>query len=93
MAHDLPGPVNLVRGSATVPLAIDVPFHPSFLKTGVASYRQCLMRTIRQSNVNVAQLEGRFIPNLIAEPFEVMKQYFEKVFAVTDSEVIKQILD
>ena len=86
-------PIELTRGVATIPLSIDVPFHSSFLKTGVHSYRQFLLSNLEKSTIDVAQLEARYIPNLTARPFEISKGYFENTYRVTGSEVLKKILD
>jgi fatty acid synthase subunit beta, fungi type len=87
-------PITLTRGCATIPLSgIDVPFHSAFLKPGVGSFRRCLHQYIAKENVDIKQLERKYIPNLTAKPFEVSKTYFEDVYRVTGSEVLKKVLD
>ncbi|KAJ2228362.1 fatty acid synthase alpha subunit Lsd1 [Coemansia sp. RSA 485] len=82
------------RGQATVPLAgIDVPFHSSLLKRGVSSFRSILKQRIRNELIDVKQLSQKYIPNLTATPFEVSKGYFERVYEITGSSVIGDILE
>jgi fatty acid synthase subunit beta len=92
-ASVLKEPVTLVRGSATIPLGgIDVPFHSSFLKPGVGSFRNCLHEYIDKETVDAGRLVGKYVPNLTAKPFEISKEYFEEVERITGSEVLKRVL-
>ncbi|KAK9765807.1 fatty acid synthase alpha subunit Lsd1 [Basidiobolus ranarum] len=87
------GIITLERGYATIPLkGIDVPFHSSFLLGGVTPFRAYIARKISQSNVDVNVLTHKYIPNLTAEPFEVTKEYFENVLAITNSPRIHKVL-
>ncbi|KAJ2233635.1 fatty acid synthase alpha subunit Lsd1 [Coemansia sp. RSA 485] len=82
------------RGQATVPLAgIDVPFHSSLLKRGVSSFRGILKQRICSEFIDVKQLSQKYIPNLTATPFEVSKSYFERVYQISGSSVIGDILE
>ncbi|KAJ1867276.1 fatty acid synthase alpha subunit Lsd1, partial [Coemansia sp. RSA 486] len=82
------------RGQATVPLAgIDVPFHSSLLKRGVSSFRGILKQRICSEFIDVKQLSQHYIPNLTATPFEVSKGYFERVYQITGSSVIRDVLE
>ncbi|KAJ2236758.1 fatty acid synthase alpha subunit Lsd1, partial [Coemansia sp. RSA 485] len=82
------------RGQATVPLAgIDVPFHSSLLKRGVSSFRGILKQRICSEFIDVKQMSGQYIPNLTATPFEVSKGYFERVYQITGSSLIGDILE
>ncbi|KAJ2229527.1 fatty acid synthase alpha subunit Lsd1, partial [Coemansia sp. RSA 485] len=82
------------RGQATVPLAgIDVPFHSSLLKRGVSSFRSILKQRICSEFIDVKQLSRKYIPNLTATPFEVSKGYFERVYQITGSSVIRDVLE
>lgn len=90
----MPEPVDYERGSATVPLKqIDVPFHSSYLAGGVDTYRRFLRGKIRQEDMDVAALVGRWIPNITGRPFGISKQHFEDMYDVTGSEKLRQILD
>lgn len=83
----------LQRGKATIPLpGIDVPFHSSYLRAGVAPFRHHLSRFIRRKAVDLEKLQGRYVPNVTARPFEVSRSYLEDVWRLTGSEVVDGIL-
>jgi fatty acid synthase subunit beta len=87
------GEVNLERGYATIPLpGIDVPFHSRYLWPGVLSFRNYLMKKIDPEHLNPDRLVGKYIPNLIAEPFEVTKEYVQKIYDETNSPRMDQVL-
>ncbi|KAH3899970.1 probable Fatty acid synthase subunit beta [Saccharomycodes ludwigii] len=89
-----PQPIELERGFATIPLrGISVPFHSSYLRSGVKPFRNFLNKNIVKENVKVDRLVGQYIPNLTAKPFQITKEYFEDVYELTHSEKIKEILD
>lgn len=87
------GRIKLERGFATVPLpGIDVPFHSSFLLSGVAPFRAYLAKKINPAYINVAQLSGKYIPNLTAVPFSTDKSYIENVYNLTSSPRLGKVL-
>ncbi|KAI9314935.1 fatty acid synthase [Dichotomocladium elegans] len=87
------GRVILERGYATVPLpGIDVPFHSSFLLSGVAPFRTYLAKKINPTYINVAQLSKKYIPNLTAQPFNIEKSYIENVYNMTSSPRLGKVL-
>ncbi|KAG2217921.1 hypothetical protein INT45_012584 [Circinella minor] len=87
------GRVKLERGYATVPLpGIDVPFHSSFLLSGVAPFRTYLAKKINPTYINVAQLGAKYIPNLTAQPFSTDKSYIENVYNLTSSPRLAKVL-
>ncbi|KIR78245.1 fatty acid synthase subunit beta, fungi type [Cryptococcus gattii EJB2] len=87
------GSVILDRGFATIPLpGIDVPFHSRYLWPGVLSFRNYLVKKIDPSQLNPDRLIGKYIPNLIAEPFEVSKAYVQKIFDQTASPRMEAVL-
>lgn len=89
-----PQPIDLERGFACIPLkGISVPFHSSYLRSGVKPFKNFLTKKIPKSAVKPANLIGKYIPNLTAKPFEITKEYFEDVYKLTKSEKIKDILD
>ncbi|KAL4930380.1 acyl transferase domain-containing protein [Aspergillus undulatus] len=94
-AKRLPRPIQLRRGKATVPLeGIDVPFHSSHLRNTVDRFRQCLLRPgFLVDNIDVEQLVGRYIPNLMARPFSLDREYIQEAFKLTQSPVLRDILD
>lgn len=91
---DKPQPIELERGFACIPLrGISVPFHSSYLRSGVKPFKRFLEKKIPMSAVKPASLIGKYIPNLTAKPFELTKEYFQDVYDLTGSDKIKSILD
>ncbi|KAI1460005.1 fatty acid synthase beta subunit [Annulohypoxylon moriforme] len=89
-----PSPLELSRGKATVPLrGIDVPFHSSYLRPGVQSFRSFLLKNLDEKSIDPGQLVGKYIPNLTARPFELSRDYFEYVHEMTQSPRIGKVLE
>ena len=93
-AKTLPLPIELQRGQATIPLqGIDVPFHSSHLRSTVDMFRQCLLRAgLLAGNIDAEELEGKYIPNLMAQPFSLDEKYIRQAFDLTQSPVLGKIL-
>lgn len=88
-----PTPLDLQRGFATIPLkGIDVPFHSTFLRSGVKPFRSFLLKKINKTTIDPGKLVGKYIPNVTARPFEITKEYFEDVYRLTNSPKIKDVL-
>ena len=88
-----PKPIELQRGFATIPLkGIDVPFHSTFLRSGVKPFRNFLLKKINKTSIDPNKLTGKYIPNVTAKPFELSKEYFEEVYKLTNSPRIGNIL-
>jgi len=88
-----PKPIDLQRGFATIPLkGIDVPFHSTFLRSGVKPFRSFLLKKIHKTSIDPSKLVGKYIPNVTARPFELTKEYFEDVYRLTSSPRIGNIL-
>jgi fatty acid synthase subunit beta, fungi type len=88
-----PNPIVLKRGLGFVPLAgIDVPFHSTLLRPGVDSFRSFLQGQISKANTKPETLVDRWIPNLVGRPFSLEREYFERVFHITNSAAIGDIL-
>ncbi|KAF2086577.1 beta subunit of fatty acid synthase [Saccharata proteae CBS 121410] len=88
-----PKPLDLQRGFATIPLkGIDVPFHSTFLRSGVKPFRSFLLKKINKTSIDPSKLIGKYIPNVTARPFEITKEYFEDVYRLTNSPKIGNIL-
>lgn len=86
------GQVVLERGFATIPLpGIDVPFHSRYLWPGVLSFRNYLSKKINPAQLNPDRLIGKYIPNLIAEPFQVSREYAQKIYDQTQSPRLEKI--
>ena len=88
-----PKPIDLQRGFATIPLkGIDVPFHSTFLRSGVKPFRSFLLKKINKTSIDPSKLVGKYIPNVTAKPFSLTKDYLEDVYKLTNSPKIKDIL-
>jgi len=88
-----PKPLDLARGFATIPLkGIDVPFHSTFLRSGVKPFRSFLLKKINKTSIDPSKLIGKYIPNVTAKPFQLTKEYFEDVYRLTNSPKIGNIL-
>lgn len=70
---------------------IDVPFHSSHLLGGVDNFRAHLDSLI-PADVNLDILRGRYIPNLVARPFELSREFVEAMAEVVDSKYVNDIL-
>ena len=93
MTEQKPQPINLERGFATIPLkGIDVPFHSTFLRSGVKPFRSFLLKKINRTTIDPQKLVGKYIPNVTAKPFELTKEYFEEVYRLTNSPRIGSVL-
>lgn len=88
-----PQPIDLERGFATIPLkGIDVPFHSTFLRSGVKPFRSFLLKKINKTTIDPSKLIGKYIPNVTARPFQTTKEYFEDVYRLTNSPRIAHVL-
>lgn len=88
-----PEPLELERGFATIPLrGIDVPFHSTFLRSGVKPFRSFLLKKINKTTIDPSKLVGKYIPNVTAKPFALTKEYFEDVYKLTNSPKIGAVL-
>ncbi|KAJ2453612.1 fatty acid synthase alpha subunit Lsd1 [Coemansia sp. RSA 2336] len=86
--------VQPVRGKASIPLpGIDVPFHSRLLLRGVPQFRSVLQAKVKCSPSAIKAMCLRYIPNLTAKPFEISREYFELVFGITRSTIIKDVLE
>ena len=72
---------------------IDVPFHSTLLRKGVPEFRDKLDALLPQYIDYRGRLVGRYIPNLVASPFEMTKEFAAKILEVVPSERIKAALD
>ncbi|PIA12744.1 hypothetical protein COEREDRAFT_67958 [Coemansia reversa NRRL 1564] len=82
-----------IKGKATTPLrGIDVPFHSRLFADSVAVFREVVRAKLKSEEHLLAQLYGRYIPNLTGVPFEVSKEYFKLVHGSTGSPVANEVL-
>ena len=70
---------------------IDVPFHSTVLRDGVAEFRHHLSAGL-PDEVDPALLVGRYIPNLVPRSFTLDRDYVEEVAELTGSEPLAEIL-
>lgn len=70
---------------------IDVPFHSKLLRKGVPEFRDKL-DTLLPAHIDYSRLVGRYIPNLVASPFEMTREFAQKILDVVPSERIEQAL-
>ncbi|KAL5526485.1 FAS2 [Sanghuangporus sanghuang] len=87
------GHIKLERGFATIPLpGIDVPFHSRYLWAGVMPFRAYLSKKIRVEQINPDMLIGKYVPNLVAKPFEVSHAYTQMIYDQTSSPRLDRVL-
>ncbi|PWY73494.1 fatty acid synthase subunit beta [Aspergillus eucalypticola CBS 122712] len=84
--------IVLQRGRATIPLNVNVPFHSSLLRPGVESFRYLLHKHISEPMVDPDRLIGKYIPNLVAKPFELSREYIQGIMQLTKSPVLGDVL-
>ena len=71
---------------------IDVPFHSRVLRKGVPEFRDKL-DSLLPENIDYSRLVGRYIPNLVAVPFELTREFAQKILDVVPSERIEAALE
>ena len=71
---------------------IDVPFHSSLLRKGVPEFRDTLDRLLPE-RIDYSRLEGRYIPNLVARPYEMNRDFAASILEVVPSERIREALE
>lgn len=71
---------------------IDVPFHSTLLRKGVPEFRDKLDALLPAHIDYRGRLEGRYIPNLVAAPFEMTREFAAKILEVVPSERIQAAL-
>jgi fatty acid synthase subunit beta len=89
-----PSPLVLERDVGFVPLpGVDVPFHSTFLRKGIDSFRALLRTQIDPVNAKPEILVGRYIPNLMGKPFSLEKEYVEECYRMTGSKALQKVLE
>ena len=81
------------RAFVTVP-GIDVPFHSSVLRPGVPAFAEKLDELL-PAELDLDALVGRYVPNLVARPFELSDDFIEAIRRQAPSERLagKQVSD
>ncbi len=86
--------IELPKTVSSTPLrGIDVPFHSSLLRSGVDAYRDFLKDNLQKPSIQPDLLIGKWIPNVTGDPFGISKNDFVAAYKVTQSPVLKKILD
>ena len=71
---------------------IDVPFHSRVLRGGVPDFRGLLEDLLPQS-IDPEALVGRYIPNLVARPFELTEDFARSILDVAPSEAVAELVE
>ncbi|MDO5671863.1 MAG: DUF1729 domain-containing protein [Actinomycetaceae bacterium] len=71
---------------------IDVPFHSEPLRNGVPEFREKL-DLLLPHDLDYKVLEGRYIPNLVARPFELSREFIGSMLEVVPSEVLRELYE
>ncbi len=70
---------------------IDVPFHSSVLRVGVADFRRAMERVMPRDQ-DPDLLIGRYIPNLVPRPFTLDRDFIQEVRDLVPAEPLDEIL-
>ena len=70
---------------------IDVPFHSTVLRDGVAEFRSHLDAGLPE-RIDPAVLVGRYVPNLVPRPFTLDRAFVEEVGDYVGSERLAAVL-
>ena len=86
--------IEIPKTASSTPLrGIDVPFHSSLLRSGVDAYREFLKDNLQKPYVQPDLLIGKWISNVTGNPFGISKNDFVAAYEVTQSPMLKEILD
>ena len=70
---------------------IDVPFHSSVLRVGVADFRHSLER-VMPHDTDPDLIIGRYIPNLVPRPFTLDRDFIQEIRDLVPAEPLDEIL-
>ncbi|HEY1439413.1 MAG TPA: fatty acid synthase subunit beta domain-containing protein, partial [Mycobacterium sp.] len=70
---------------------IDVPFHSSVLRTGVADFRRSIGRAWSRDR-DPDLIVGRYIPNLVPRPFSLDRDFIQEIRDLVPAEPLDEIL-
>jgi len=70
---------------------IDVPFHSSVLRTGVADFRRSIERAWSRDR-DPDLIVGRYIPNLVPRPFSLDRDFIQEIRDLVPAEPLDEIL-
>ncbi|WP_231550703.1 fatty acid synthase subunit beta domain-containing protein, partial [Actinomyces polynesiensis] len=69
---------------------IDVPFHSTVLRRGVPEFREKLEERVPH-DIDPATMVGRYVPNLVARPFELSRDFVRAVLDVVPSGALEPL--
>ncbi|AKS33288.1 type I polyketide synthase [Mycolicibacterium goodii] len=70
---------------------IDVPFHSSVLRVGVADFRRSLERVMPRDK-DPELIIGRYIPNLVPRPFTLDRDFIQEIRDLVPAEPLDEVL-
>lgn len=70
---------------------IDVPFHSTVLRGGVADFRHRL-EDLLPAEIDPEILTGRYIPNLVPKPFSLKREFVQEIADLVPSEPLNAVL-
>ncbi|MGV9216912.1 fatty acid synthase subunit beta domain-containing protein [Arcanobacterium canis] len=79
------------KGAFMLIPGIDVPFHSSVLRNGVDEFRT-LLNSLLPEHISCQSLENKYVPNLVARPFSLTREFFEAVASACDSPFVADSL-
>ena len=82
--------INGGRRSFMLVPGIDVPFHSSVLRAGVADFRRSLERVPADKDPEL--IVGRYIPNLVPRPFSLDRDFIQEIRDLVPAEPLDEIL-
>ncbi len=71
---------------------IDVPFHSTLLRKGVPEFREKL-DALLPAHIDYQKLVGHYIPNLVARPFEMTREFAQSILEVVPSERLQEAVE
>lgn len=71
---------------------IDVPFHSTVLRKGVAEFRHKLEELL-PTELHPEVLTGRYIPNLVPKPFSLERDFIQEIADLVPSEPLSTVLN
>ncbi|MDN6565915.1 MAG: DUF1729 domain-containing protein, partial [Actinomyces sp.] len=71
---------------------IDVPFHSTVLRRGVPEFREKLEERVPH-DIDPATMVGRYVPNLVARPFELTRDFVRSILDVVPSQALRPLVD
>ncbi|HZN79701.1 MAG TPA: acyltransferase domain-containing protein, partial [Mycobacterium sp.] len=79
------------KRSFTLVPGVDVPFHSSVLRVGVADFRRSLERVMPR-DADPALIVGKYIPNLVPRPFTLDRDFIQEIRDLVPAEPLDEIL-